>query len=366
MNNLPSTQGRPGAARLDFDQIKRLAVGNWVDILAAAGVPRDVLSKRHKPCPVCGGTDRFSFKDKEGRGTFVCNQHRPQGGDGFHLLADWLQSDFVGAASFAADWLRVPAVNHARPVASFRPVATPEPKQNGTSPQKQRLIAQRIKTLWKQAQPITPGCPVALYLASRGLRLGHYPAVLRWHSALPYWVPQESGTPIKLGEFNAMVAAIQAPDGRCIALHQTYLTPEGKKADVPSVKKWTSTAGSAKGAAVKLFAPDTRLAIGEGIETTLAIHTANGWPVWAGVSAWGLEHIELPGEVVEVLICADHDEAGQKAAEKLASRLIAEGRTVRLLVPSEPGTDWLDVLNNGCTDTASDRGEDKDCSNEHE
>jgi hypothetical protein len=29
---------------------------------------------RHQACPVCGGSDRFRFDDKEGRGTWFCNQ----------------------------------------------------------------------------------------------------------------------------------------------------------------------------------------------------------------------------------------------------------------------------------------------------
>ena len=47
-------------------------------------------------------------------------------------------------------------------------------------------------------------------------------------------------------------------------------------------------------------------------------------------------------------IFADNDEngTGQKAANQLAERLISEGRTVRVLFPSIPGVDWLDVLTN--------------------
>ncbi|SUE86050.1 bacteriophage P4 DNA primase [Salmonella enterica] len=39
---------------------------------------------RHQSCPVCGGSDRFRFDDKEGRGTWFCNQCGA--GDGLKLV----------------------------------------------------------------------------------------------------------------------------------------------------------------------------------------------------------------------------------------------------------------------------------------
>ncbi|MGG8913157.1 primase-helicase zinc-binding domain-containing protein, partial [Escherichia coli] len=43
------------------------ALGHWPRILPALGI--QVLKNRHQPCPVCGGSDRFRFDDREGRGT---------------------------------------------------------------------------------------------------------------------------------------------------------------------------------------------------------------------------------------------------------------------------------------------------------
>ena len=331
--------------RLDFELIKRHAVGQWLDILTAAGIPRDALTKRHKPCPMCGGSDRFSFKDRDGRGTYVCNQCRPGGGDGFHLLAAWLNGDFVQAMRFVADHLRITPAAGAGPAAA--PARAPAaPAERGPDIAAQRRAAKRISALWREARPVTADCPVGRYLANRGLLLARYPAVLRFHPSLAYWEPSADGSaPIRRGEHPAMLAAIQQPAGRCIALHQTFLTPDGCKADVPSVKKWTATSGKAGGAAIRLFEPDTRLAITEGIETALAVHQANGWPVWAAVSAWGLESIEIPPTVQSILIAADHDDAGIRSAQALAGKLTDEGREVRLLLPSAKGADWLDVVN---------------------
>ncbi|UIV58778.1 hypothetical protein H6S07_13670 [Escherichia coli] len=44
------------------------------------------------PCPACGGDDRFTFDDIEGRGTFICRKCQDetdayyQAGDGLELV----------------------------------------------------------------------------------------------------------------------------------------------------------------------------------------------------------------------------------------------------------------------------------------
>ncbi|EJQ1327989.1 toprim domain-containing protein [Shigella boydii] len=58
------------------------ACGHWPRILPALGVK--VIKNRHQACPVCGGSDRFRFDDKEGRGTWFCNQCGA--GDGLKLV----------------------------------------------------------------------------------------------------------------------------------------------------------------------------------------------------------------------------------------------------------------------------------------
>lgn len=330
-------------ARLDLARVKDVARNQWPAILLAAGIHVRHLDKKHGPCPVCGGKDRFRFTDRDGRGCFICNAHRPDGGDGFHLLADWLRCDFMGAVRYVADYLGGAAVaSHAPdPAELARRKAMEEAEQ-----QRQWAKARaRNAALWQEAVPAVADSPVGRYLAGRGLALTQYPKALRCHPALPYW-QSTTGQPVRLGEFPAMLAAIQSPTGEAIALHKTWLTADGHKAAVPSVKKWGSPSGHSIGAVVRLFTPDTRLAIAEGIETALAVHCANGLPVWAGLSTHGVAHAVIPASVAEVFIFADHDAngAGEHAAEILAGRLIAEGRSVRVLMPEAAGRDWLDVL----------------------
>lgn len=56
----------------------------WEEILLQLGIDLPGLNK-HGPCPCCGGKDRFRFDDKDGRGTWFCNQCG--NGDGLDLIA---------------------------------------------------------------------------------------------------------------------------------------------------------------------------------------------------------------------------------------------------------------------------------------
>ena len=68
------------------------ASGRWRDILEVlAGLHTEQLSNRHQPCPACGGRDRYRFDDRDGSGSWFCNQcggkdHLGGGGTGMDLL----------------------------------------------------------------------------------------------------------------------------------------------------------------------------------------------------------------------------------------------------------------------------------------
>lgn len=60
---------------LDFEYIQAQAVGNYVSrIFPAVGVKLHGNGKKHQPCPLCGGSDRFRCDDKNGTGSWICNQ----------------------------------------------------------------------------------------------------------------------------------------------------------------------------------------------------------------------------------------------------------------------------------------------------
>ena len=68
--------------KMNVTETVNQACGHWPRILPALGVK--VIKNRHQACPVCGGSDRFRFDDKEGRGTWFCNQCGA--GDGLKLV----------------------------------------------------------------------------------------------------------------------------------------------------------------------------------------------------------------------------------------------------------------------------------------
>ena len=199
-----------------------------------------------------------------------------------------------------------------------------------------------LRRVWGETCPITAADPVDLYLRQRGIALPvtDMPAVLRFHPHLRYL--HEAG---QRTYHPAMVARVDDPNGQGVTLHRIYLTSDGQKADVPTVKKLMSPAipGATRGGAIRLYLAGETLAITEGVETALAVRLATGLPVWAALCAGGMARLIVPPEVHLVVICADHDAAGLDAAQALAQRLLVEQRRVKILTPDIPGADWADL-----------------------
>ena len=87
------------------------------------------------------------------------------------------------------------------------------------------------------------------------------------------------------------------------------------------------------------------LAVGEGIESSASAGRRFRLPAWAAISAGNLGcGLVLPPEVLAVVIAADADEPGRKAANAALHRWTAEGRRVRIATPNKPGSDFNDIL----------------------
>lgn len=185
--------------------------------------------------------------------------------------------------------------------------------------------------------------PAAVYLEGRGIRevrFNRLSPTLRFH---PGALHSPSGLHLP-----AMLAQIRGPKGQALGIHRTFLKPDGSgKTDVGPAKMML---GPSAGGAVR-FGPDAPvLGLAEGVETALSVCAASRrglrLTVWATLSTSGLKAVVLPPAptAAVVLICADHDDAGLAAAEATAERLEAEGRTVQIITPPTPGTDFNDVL----------------------
>jgi phage/plasmid primase-like uncharacterized protein len=139
-----------------------------------------------------------------------------------------------------------------------------------------------------------------------------------------------------------MLAGVAGPDRRIVAVQRTYLVPDGAaKAFVTAPRL---TLGPLAAGAVRLAPPGPTLAIAEGVETALSFSAITGVPCWASLSAERLHRVELPEIAQTVIIAADHDEPGIKAAKRAAAHYRSVGREVRIEAPDLPGFDWNDVL----------------------
>lgn len=315
--------------------VKARAHGQWTPILKALGVDDKILSGKNQPCPMpgCGGTDRFQYTDRFGRGDYHCRHCGPGAslklaqavlGLKFGDLLDRIERNIGTSAAVGAA--------HAQ----------------GPSPERMKRLCQRI---WHEAMPIVVGDEVDRYLRNRGLQQTTYPRSLRFHPALGFYEKQTGQQRArKIAEYPAMLACVQGPDGHAVTLHRTYLN-EGRKALGDQSKKVLSS--GINGAAVRLDELTHELAITEGIETGLAVRLSTTKPVWAGLNCGNLEKLWIPDSVERVCIYADNDAgaefSGQVSAYTLAQRLVRESakgglrRTVQVFVPNKTGADWADI-----------------------
>jgi len=294
------------------------AVGRWPGILQQLGIDPAYLSKKHGPCPICAGKDRYRFDDKAGRGTWICSHCGS--GDGFQLLQRVVGWSFSEAAKQVD---RIVGTVPAGPIAPER-----------TDASKIRVLTQ----VWETSKAVVHGDPVWRYL-NRRLGLEQVPPGLRLHPGLRY--TDDDG--VDLGRFPAMIARIQYPDGTGASIHRTYLTDDGQKAPVPQPKKIMAGKPLNTGA-VRLAAAGTTLGIAEGIETALAASIRFSVPVWAATNAVLLEAWVPPEGVERVVIAGDNDASftGQAAAYGLARRLVQKGLAVEIRIPDQVERDWAD------------------------
>jgi Zinc-binding domain of primase-helicase len=112
--------------RLDTEQIRSACRGRWVSILSRLGIiPADALDRRHHPCPICRGTDRFrAFDDVEATGGTICNRCGKHG-DGFATIM-WLERcDFPTALRRVADCIGMGGYGFSPAPAAYRPAPSP-------------------------------------------------------------------------------------------------------------------------------------------------------------------------------------------------------------------------------------------------
>ena len=289
---------------------RELALGKWRGVLTALGIPEKSLDGHHHACPGGDGKDRFRFADRNGTGSFFCKCSDGNKG-GMALLMCCNRLSYADAA---------------KAVESVAGEARETPARAAKDP---RIALRKIQDL---VQPV--GFQVARYLKERGLK----PAPGLRQARLAYWNAGQ-----KIGIYDTMIGVVRASDGSPLTFHITYLDG-AKKAEVPAPRKLITPVQNIAGGAIRLYPQATRIGVSEGIETAIAAHMLHNVPVWAVVSAHGMETFIPPDGIDEVTIYGDTDASytGQSAAFVLAKRLTREGRRCEVLLPDSG--DWNDEL----------------------
>ena len=136
---------------------------------------------------------------------------------------------------------------------------------------------------------------------------------------------------------------------RIMTLHFTRLKPDGSgKAPLPTDEQRSFLKDfPKKGGVIRLTDDaevDTRLGLGEGIETCLHVHTQfrrAGWfmPVWSALDAGNLRELPHLLGIGQLYIYADRGPAGEQAADRLAQRWLEETEAEVFIAPA-PVDDW--------------------------
>jgi putative DNA primase/helicase len=203
--------------------------------------------------------------------------------------------------------------------------------------------ARTADALWLWGEARDPrGTRAEAYLQHRGLTLPEETAgtAIRYDAAHSF-----AG-----GRTSAMLALVRdIHTNKPQAIHRTALSWGATKWTVNGKDRLAR--GPIRGAAVKLT-PDedvtTCLGIGEGIESTLSLRLVPEFgpsPVWALLTAGGVERFPVLSGIECLWIAVDHDTngAGQTAARTCAERWHAAGREVHLITPKTEGADLNDL-----------------------
>lgn len=320
---------------------------SWHKKLVAAGIDENCLSGKGKPCPICGGKDRFRFDNKGNMGTWFC-QHC-EAGNGFTLVKQFTGWSTAEVLKFLDDGT---VGSTDAPVRAF------SFEDQDFSPAKVAKNRERLQRAWSKARPLNGKDPASRYLQKRvpGCDVFKLSRSLRFHPGMPYWDKKDDGKFVSLGTFPTMLA--QAIDAQLCAItgHRTYLTAAGDKAPFEMVKKQMAGVRKLDGAAIRVVsvAESRVLGLTEGIENAVAVGTAHRYSinVWSLLNCGNLELADIPeGRFDKVIIFADHDALDPKKghrpgvhhAELLKARLEAAGYEVEIKIPPVEGTDFADM-----------------------
>ncbi|MFB6347853.1 primase-helicase zinc-binding domain-containing protein [Moraxella sp. ZJ142] len=166
-----SAKKQPKRPYLDFERIKMQANGNFTDVIfPAVGISlMSTHPMKHQPCPLCGGKDRFRCDDKNGTGSWICNQCGA--GDGFSLVERYTGTSNYELMSLIAGILNIDAtaqISESDKQKWRDAQIQRESKQAAIDEQKRQHAAATANQLWQSATPSDGTHPYLINKQVRG------------------------------------------------------------------------------------------------------------------------------------------------------------------------------------------------------
>ncbi|EPR0417523.1 primase-helicase zinc-binding domain-containing protein [Enterobacter hormaechei] len=294
--------------KMNVTETVKQACGHWPRILPALGVK--VIKNRHQACPVCGGSDRFRFDDKEGRGTWFCNQCGA--GDGLKLV----EKVFGMNASEAAG--KVNAVTGNLPPVAPEVIAAAEAE---TEADRKAAAALAVR-LMEKTRPASGNA----YLTRKGFPDRECPVLTVTHKT--------GGVTFRAGD---VVVPLYDDTGALVNLQ--LINSEGLKR--------TLKGGQVKGACHVIEGKKQagkRLWIAEGYATALTVHHLTGETVMVALSSVNLLSLASLARqkypACQIVLAADRDLNGDGQNKAAAAAEACEGIVALPLVFG----DWNDAF----------------------
>lgn len=279
--------------KMNVTETVKQACGHWPRILPALGVK--VIKNRHQACPVCGGSDRFRFDDKEGRGTWFCNQCGA--GDGLKLV----EKVFGMTASEAAG--KVDAVTGNLPPVTPEVIAAAEAE---TEADRKAAAALAVR-LMENTRPASGNA----YLTRKGFPDRECPVLSATHKT--------GGVTFRAGD---VVVPLYDDTGALVNLQ--LISSDGLKR--------TLKGGQVKGACHVIEGKKQtgkRLWIAEGYATALTVHHLTGETVMVALSSVNLlslaSLVRQKHPACQIVLAADRDLNGDGQNKAAAAAGACEG-----------------------------------------
>ena len=294
--------------KMNVTETVKQACGHWPRILPALGVK--VMKNRHQACPVCGGSDRFRFDDKEGRGTWLCNQCGA--GDGLKLV----EKVFGVKPSEAAQ--KVNAVTGNLPPVAPEVIATAEAE---TEADRKAAVSLAVRLMEK-----TRTASGNAYLIRKGFPDRECPVLSVMHKT--------GGVTFRAGD---VVVPLYDDTGALVNLQ--LISSDGLKR--------TLKGGAVKGACHTIEGKKQagkRLWIAEGYATALTMHHLTGETVMVALSSVNLlslaSLVRQKYPACQIVLAADRDLSGDGQSKAAAAADACEGVVA---LPPVFG-DWNDAM----------------------